>query len=195
MDVQQIPCTHCGVVNEIISRRTFGDYNPLCESCGIAVREVRKRAPVSNRGSLYLGESNGRGLGVFTSRPVREDAVVERCPAFVMDAGEKPIAKALEGVHWYPFADRSLSQPATHMCFPWIKTEVKCIPLGYAMLYNHEPTHKANVSWTAYIDPDTNRRYIDFFALRDIVRGEELSWTYETPDELWFMYKPGGGGA
>ena len=55
--------------------------------------------------------------------------------------------------------------------------------MGYAMLYNHEPPHRSNVRYEPYIDPDTNRRFIDFYAKCAIAAGDELCSTYNSPDK------------
>ena len=85
------------------------------------------------------------------------------------------------------------------MLFPWVdgrnvsgeRPTYRALVLGYGMIYNHEAEGHSNLRYEPYIDPDTNRRFVDFYATRDIQAGEELTHTYTTPDRLWFLEKPG----
>lgn len=63
MDVSQVACAHCGTVNEIITRRSHGDYNPLCRFCQKPVREARKIEFVGEQGGLFVQHIPGKGLG------------------------------------------------------------------------------------------------------------------------------------
>ena len=89
MDVTQIACTHCGTVNEIVGRRTFGDYNPLCIQCSEPVRAKRPILSAGGRGELQLRHLPGKGIGVFTRASVREGVLVERCPAYVLQRSDR----------------------------------------------------------------------------------------------------------
>lgn len=90
-----------------------------------------------------------------------------------------------------PYEDSLVNQNLSHMLFPWSMKEEKdsprCVVLGYGMLYNHH--HKGNLHYRPYVDPETQRRYLDFIALRDIAEGEELCHRYNTSAQLWFRGK------
>ena len=187
MDVTQIACANCGTVNEIIGKRTFGDYNPLCIQCEGPVREARKIEYVSGNGRLFLQHIPGRGLGVFSRVPLKEDEIIERCPAYVLQSKVK-VDGLMAMLDMYPYTDSNVSQNLTHMVLPWVGAE-RAIALGYGMLYNHEHTTRSNVEYKPYIDPDTNRRYLDYYAKQDIDPHTELTQTYTDPDELWFDTK------
>lgn len=185
MDVTQIPCAHCGTVNEVVGRRTFGDYNPLCIRCQKPVREARKIEFVGGNGRLYLQHIPGRGLGVFSRYPLKEGLIIERCPAYVVQSSLR-LNALLDALELHPYADSNVHQKGTHMCLPWISDKERAFILGYGMLYNHENASKSNVMYKAYIDPDTNRRYMDYFAKKDIEPNVELTFTYAGGDSLWF---------
>jgi len=74
---------------------------------------------------------------------------------------------------------------------PWVQNESRALALGYAMLYNHESADRSNLLYKPYIDPDNNRRFLDFYSKRAIPKGEELTQTYASSDKLWFNYKSG----
>ena len=185
MDASQIVCPHCGTLNEIVGRRTFGDYNPLCINCGEPVREARKIEYVGGNGRLYLQHIPSKGLGVFTRDDVKQSSVVERCPAYVIEVGVN-IMGYLRYINLLPYADSNVGQAGNHMFFPWINNKTRALVLGYGMLYNHAPDHASNLAYRPYVDPETNRRYMDFIATRDVEAGSELTFTYAEAENLWF---------
>jgi hypothetical protein len=188
MDVAQIPCAHCGTVNEIVGRRTFGDYNPLCNNCQEPVREARRIEFVGGNGGLYLQHIPSRGLGVFARTSFKEGSIVERCPAYVVQSPLN-LNAVLSGLELYPYTDSSVHQKTTHMCLPWMNDKERAIILGYGMIYNHEHQAKSNVRYRPYVEPDTNRRFMDYVAKRDLVAHEELTFTYAAQATLWFDAK------
>lgn len=115
--------------------------------------------------------------------------MVERCPAYVIGSGKLEVWRLLAALTLQPAADAP-GMSAHHLFFPWGKDPArKCIPLGYAMLYNHAPIQRSNLRYQDYTDPDTQRRYIDFYAKKDINAFDELTQTYNSPDRLWFSQK------
>ena len=164
-----------------------GDYNPLCSFCGKPVQAVVMPSAVGaeNGGLLQLRMVPGRGLGVFSLRDIADTSLVERCPAFVLDG----LTESMKGVKTYPYTEADYKITLGHLLFPWIKDGTRALVVGYAMLYNHEPPSLSNVRYEPYIDPETNRRFIDFYAKRDIVAGEELVQTYAANHKLWFTPK------
>jgi uncharacterized protein len=93
-----------------------------------------------------------RGRGVFALRRFREGEVVETCPTVVLDDAD------VHGVLGdYVFGARSPGKVL--------------LVLGYGMLYNHsaEPN---------LFHRQAGRLMIEFVALRDIARGEELTHDY-----------------
>jgi hypothetical protein len=93
-----------------------------------------------------------RGRGVFAARRFREGDVVERCPAVLLDDAD------VDGkMRDYVFGARP-------------KGKVLLV-LGYAMLYNHSPSPNL-------YHRTAGRLTIEFVALRDIEKGEELTHDY-----------------
>jgi len=185
MDVSQIPCPHCGVINEIIGSRTSGDYNPLCDNCQQPVREARKISFVGGNGRLYLQHIPGKGLGVYSRRGIKKGEIIERCPAYLLKS--PLVVQALLGsLEMHPYSDSSVHLKGAHMALPWLNNKERCFALGYGMLYNHAKATDANLAYKPYTDPDTNRRYIDYTALKDIPADVELTQTYTVTSELWF---------
>jgi len=127
----------------------------------------------------------GRGLGVFSAAKITKGNLVERCPVFVFDQ----IPESAKTLRMQPYSDTEYHIKLGYLLLPWVGGG-RAIALGYAMLYNHEPVKRSNVRYESYIEPDSNRRFIDFYAKRDIEAGEELTQTYTDTDKLWFTYKP-----
>ena len=173
---------------------------PIAASVGEAIerREKREFTPLGQNGNLQLRHISGRGIGVITSVPIHDRSLVERCPAFLIERAQTDFLRTrLE-----PYSGSSDSIRLGHVLFPWVTTSEstkedragqRAMLLGYGMLYNHEPQGRSNLRHVPYIDPGTNRRFVDFYATRDIQAGDELTHTYTTPDRLWFLEKPGLG--
>lgn len=173
-------CQKCGLVFDAVNHR-----NPACPSCHTLSRPKPPPIPVEvSNGVLYLQHSQ-RGLGVYTSMPFQEGQLVERCPVFVLE-GE--LSETLLKLNTSPYSEGD-GISFGHLLFPWVVDEVRALVLGYAMLYNHEPVSRSNLRYEPYIDPKTNRRFLDFRARRGIVAGEELTQTYAASDRLWFDYR------
>lgn len=187
MDVSQIPCAHCGVVNEIFERRG-SDHNPLCESCGSPLREAREARLVHYGGGLYVQHVPGKGLGVFSRSPLQKGMLVERCAAYILDTPDMPLERMLQGTMLHPYVGRG-GVLLKHMVHPWREDEIRALVLGNGMLYNHASRKEANMRCQPYIEPDTDRRYMDFFATKDVTPGTELTLTYTSPDQIWFRKK------
>lgn len=118
---------------------------------------------------IAVHDSPGRGRGVFAARDFRAGEIIEECPAIVIP--DRDIPKIDETVLW-------------HYYFGWSGPEGSgAIGLGFASLYNHSDRPNAECS------KDSEARIIRFVALRDITRGEEICFRYNTggPDvPLWF---------
>ncbi len=190
MDVSQVPCSHCGTVNEIIEKRG-ADYNPLCNRCGKPLREARKPRLVHYGGGLYIQHIPGKGVGVFSRAPLKEGMLVERCAAYLISnlrGNDRELVDTLTDTTLHPYVKRS-GTPLIHMCLPWHESDIKAFVLGNGMLYTHAPMSASNMRYKPYIEPGTDRRYMDFFARKDVHPGVELTITYNHPDRLWFTQK------
>jgi hypothetical protein len=192
MDVDQMPCAHCGTINEIFSLRA-GGYTPQCVYCQEPVRAPHKPTRVGAGPTLYLQHIPGKGLGVFTRKILSEGMLVERCPAFLIedsDGDEAALIAALAKLRLVPYAKGRRVELA-HMVKPWLTNDIKALSLGYGMLYNHAPMSKSNTTYKPYVDPDTNRHYFDYTAKKRIDAGSELTITYNHQELLWFHEKRG----
>ena len=118
----------------------------------------------------YISESaiSGAGRGVFAASDFKKDEVIEQCPVFVLPRKDYPIVKKTALRDYY---------------FMWGKATV-AICFGYGSLYNH--SYEANVTYKKLI----KERLIEFVALRDIEKGEEIlvNYNYGNPQskkKLW----------
>ncbi len=120
--------------------------------------------------ALYFGPSPLGGRGVFTNVRIPEGAVLEICPVIVLPAEELPVIHNTKLHDYY---------------FMWGWDDDQCaIALGYGSLYNHAYT--PNAQYLIDIDNET----IEFIALRDIQKGEEVTVSYngdpEDKTRVWF---------
>jgi SET domain-containing protein len=125
--------------------------------------------------SLFVGPSSRGGRGVFTSAPIPKGSIIEISPVIVMPGQERS----------------QIDQTKLHdYYFIWGDEDDQCaIVLGYGSLYNH--AYQPNAEYA----PDFERQTLDFYALRDIQAGEEITVNYsgdpEGEIELWFDMKSG----
>jgi SET domain-containing protein len=113
---------------------------------------------VTNHAPSLEVKRGRRGRGVFAARAFKEGEVIEVCPTVNVPDEDVP-----EGaVRQYVFGSR---QPGKVM-----------LVMGYAMLYNHS-------SQPNMFHRSAGRQLIEFVALRDIEKGEEL--THDYGDEYW----------
>jgi hypothetical protein len=117
--------------------------------------------------------------------------MVERCPAYVISTPGLDARSVLAQVQLQPHADTARGADAMHMVLPWVSAQTPALALGYGMLYNQAPLSQSNLTYHTYVDPDTNRRYFDFIAKKDIEAYTELTQTYNKTSNLWFSHKAG----
>jgi hypothetical protein len=188
-DVFQRTCNACGLYNEFAAKRNFGDYNPLCKGCNAPLIE-RVSVPwteMATQGGLALAHIPNRGLGVAARVDIPEGQLIERCPVLVLEH----MSEEMKTTMLLPYAESKNGMLFNHMTFPWITDTVRCIVLGYGMLYNHESSEFSNIRSEPYIDPNTHRRFIDIYTKKAVKAGEELCSTYATEGRVWFQPKPG----
>lgn len=127
---------------------------------------------IANREETILGASiawrkisDEKGRGVFATRDIRKDEVIEISPVVpvakgnILENGDAPDGYLLQWDEDTP-------------------GEEYAMPLGYVMLYNH--SSEPNI----LIETDFNEYTMTVKAGRDIQVGEELTWNYAC--ELWF---------
>lgn len=108
------------------------------------------------------------GRGLFASRDIKKDELIEVSPVIVSPKDEwKNLKKTV--LYYY--------------CFHWGKKDT-AIALGYGSLFNH--SYKPNIKFKN----NKANLSIDFHAIEDIKDGEELTINYNgDPDDmskLWF---------
>ena len=104
---------------------------------------------------LRVGPTEDKGRGVFATRPIAQDELVEHAPVLVVPHDEQKL------VHKTVLND---------YVFGWGDTIA--VALGYASLYNH--SWDANVAYRKLLDEEL----VEFVARRDIDAGEELTTNY-----------------
>lgn len=122
-----------------------------------------------------VGTSPGRGRGVFAACDIRIHEVIERAPVIVLPQPD------------YDLLDARTTLADYH--FPWDRrTHSGALVLGYGSLYNH--SFAANADYVR----DHDSEEVVFFALRDIVAGEEIRWNYRngpsSDGPMWFDLAP-----
>lgn len=112
---------------------------------------------------LQIGDSPGKGKGVFAGRRFVAGEVLARDPVLPFE-GELP-----PGLADYEFL--------------W-RTGVGGVVLGYGSIYNH--SYEPNARY----DRDFDRREMVFSTLREITPGEEITINYngdpQSREPLWF---------
>jgi SET domain-containing protein len=112
--------------------------------------------PLAHSDAIEVRRVAGKGRGVFARRAIREGDVIERVPVLVLP---EEVVEGLSGepAHWQYF-------------FEWGRGTV-ALALGYGSLYNH--SFRPNARYR-----DESRRTKVFFALREILPGEEITVNY-----------------
>ncbi|MBI4253149.1 SET domain-containing protein-lysine N-methyltransferase [Candidatus Uhrbacteria bacterium] len=115
--------------------------------------------------NLYCSRAGKKGRGIFTSRPIRTGAVIERCEVIFFPRREVPDMRRTQLEYYYY----------------WWKSGSAVLPLGFGVLYNH--SKHPNADW---INDYRSRRMI-LVALRAISKDEEITVNYGLDsDEFWF---------
>src|SRR5262249_22778378 len=95
--------------------------------------------------------------------------LIERCPVIILNPAER---------------DRIGSTILEMYCFCWGTDSEMAIALGYGSIYNH--SYEPNAEFNRAVGEGA----IDFVALRDIDRGEEITINYnglpEDQSPIWF---------
>lgn len=120
--------------------------------------------------SLYIAPSDLGGRGVFSAADIPAGSVIEVSPVITMPISERPHLDETALYDYY---------------FIWGEEDDQlAIVLGYGSMYNH--SYEPNAQYA----PDYEGNTLDFYALRDIKAGEEITVNYNGDpsehDELWF---------
>jgi SET domain-containing protein len=126
---------------------------------------------LSATGKIYVAQSliPNAGRGVFAKEDIQKGEVIERCPA--IEVPENDVAN-LNG-----------SFLVTYFYYFGKKKNRLMLVLGYGSMYNHSPTPGARYA--------EKKGEVDFIALRNIKKGEEITVNYaqgkkKIKHPLWF---------
>lgn len=125
---------------------------------------------ISLPSSIRIGESAPIGKGVFATRSFGPGELIESAPVIVIPADEwLSVEKTVLFNYCYAYGE-SMNDIA--------------LALGFGSLYNHSYTPNAR-----YVRRQ-DQKLIEFFALRPIAMGEEITINYNgdpgSLDPLWF---------
>jgi SET domain-containing protein len=138
-------------------------------------RALHEPDPLQIHGNVGWTTIEGKGRGVVALKSIGAGRVFERCPVLVMDYAEVSTEKGAElelnnyMFRWGPEDDNRVSDKMAMGIG------------GHMVLYNH--SHDPN----ADIKQDMRNNLMEFFALRDIAPGEEITIDYDC--NIWFDYK------
>lgn len=119
---------------------------------------------------LIIASSQKRGRGVFTTKNIAADTVIEISPVIELSEKER---KQIEGTKLY------------HYIFEWGKSKRKAaMALGYISMYNH--SFDPNCSY----EMDYESGNMTIRTIKNVKKGEELYFSYngDPADQspLWF---------
>ncbi|QTD42961.1 SET domain-containing protein [Sporosarcina sp. Te-1] len=123
--------------------------------------------------TVFIKDTDKYGRGVFAARDIKEGELIEVSPVLISPKEEW---KYLRKTVLFDY------------CFTWGEDyEQTAIALGYGSLFNH--SYQPNTMFINNSDQDT----IDFYAIRNIEEGEEITINYnedaEDQSPLWFEVK------
>jgi SET domain-containing protein len=100
--------------------------------------------------------------GILASNDISKGEIIERCPLILIDVKEEEHLESTKLKEYYFLYNK----------------KYHCIVLGYGSLYNHSfnPNSK--------IYRDYKRKEIVFKAIKDIKKGEEITYKYMEKEEL-----------
>jgi len=118
-------------------------------------------------GPIEIKDTKKYGRGVFATRLIKKGELIESAPAIIIPEKE-----------WVNMKNSILS----NYVFRWKRD--KAIVLGFGLFYNH------SYSPNAYYITNFDNISIDFYARRDINKGEEIRVNYNGDprdmSSLWF---------
>jgi SET domain-containing protein len=115
-----------------------------------------------------------KGRGVVAKRKFKKGEVIEACPVLVLNKGDYSGNGLLSH---YMFIWPGARQKAYSIS--WTKWTGSCLPLGFGLIYNHDPDPNADFKISV------RRKELIFVAIRDINRGEEITHNYRWP-KSWY---------
>lgn len=122
---------------------------------------------------IYVARVEGKGRGVFASRPLKKGERIELCPVLVLSQHDLELIRQTQLYNYY---------------FAWgDEDEFAGIALGFGSLYNH--SYQPNARYQVDYEAET----IEILCHRNIEPHEEITINYngETDDQtpIWFDQK------
>lgn len=119
---------------------------------------------------LVIAPSEDRGRGVFTTKSIPADTVIEISPVIVLSSKER---KDIEKTKLF------------HYIFEWGDTRRQaCVALGYVSMYNH--SYDANCAY----EMDFDNLIVSIRTVKKVKKGEELYINYNADPtdqtKVWF---------
>jgi hypothetical protein len=123
--------------------------------------------------SIYVKESNGKGLGVFAKKDIPANTVIECSPVLVFNMKDtKAIGDTLLYNYYFIWGDSG---------------RLSAVILGYGSLYNH------SYDPSCRYETDYEDKTFTVITRRAIKKGEEITFNYnfypESQNPLWFDVK------
>jgi SET domain-containing protein len=120
--------------------------------------------------SLFIKKTEGKGRGIFTSKNIPADTIIEESPVIVLSAHDRILL------------DKTLLHD---YIFEWGEDKDECcMALGFIPLYNH--SYQSNCEYFM----DFEEESIHVKTVRDIVTGEEITINYngdwDNEKKIWF---------
>jgi SET domain-containing protein len=120
--------------------------------------------------SLFIKKTKGKGRGIFTSKNIPADTIIEESPVIVLSAHDRILL------------DKTLLHD---YIFEWGEDKDECcMALGFIPLYNH--SYQSNCEYFM----DFEEESIHVKTVRDIVTGEEITINYNgdwnNEKKIWF---------
>jgi SET domain-containing protein len=126
---------------------------------------------------IYIGQSRilNAGRGVYARRDIKKDEIIEKCP--VIEVPKHDVSNLRESIL------------VTYFFYFGKNKQRLVIALGFGSIYNHayEPTARYEIRRT--------KKTLDFIALRDIKKDDEITINYKLANpkdrtSLWFEVIP-----
>jgi SET domain-containing protein len=122
---------------------------------------------------VYIKNSKIHGIGVFASKNINKDEVVEICPVIILNPKDTSIVDGTSLFDYY---------------FSWGEDDISsAIALGYGSIYNH--SYKP----CAEYGKDCLKKELTFTAIKRIKKDEEITVNYnglpDSQEKLWFEVK------
>lgn len=128
---------------------------------------------------IHIGRSRIKdaGRGVFANKTIHKDELIERCPIILIEENQTPKIKETELNNYYFMWGDDKQHHQAAIC------------LGFGSIYNH--SYSPNTTYKKNIKEE----YIDFVAIKDIEKDEEITvnYNYGNPNDkskLWIKSIP-----